>query len=454
MTDQEEMLSSTDENKYTLEEERSEDQYHSNLSRLTIRHEKASEMVALQPGYIVRQGIFIFFIVFVCIAGASWFIQYPDIVNVNAILTSVNPPKKIIARQSGRLTNLFVKGNEFVTKGELLGTIESTADYISVLALSGAIDSMQILLNQNKDSLIPSLIKTYNNLGDLQSAYQSFTTAYLQFQQSLPGGLLIEKRNLLLKDFNNTLLQNNSLVSQEKIQEQDFALAKKQFEANKKLYEEKVISDFDFNNEKSKIIAKTLNMSQIHAGIIGAASTIISKKSAIVDLDNQIEQQRFTFMQTIATCKAQIDNWKQNYLISTPIDGTVSFINILQVNQYVQASQLLFYINTVNTAYFMQATLGQSNFGKVHVGQKVLLKFPAYPSEEYGSVYGAVSYISNVPSDSGFLCEISLSDGLITDFHRTLIYKDNLIASGQIITKKHRLLEKLLFKSRSFFKQN
>ena len=54
----------------------------------------------------------------------------------------------------------------------------------------------------------------------------------------------------------------------------------------------------------------------------------------------------------------------------------------------------------------------QYNFGKLKPGQKVLLKFQAYPFQQYGSVAGKIDHISASPSDSGYLAKVILPEGL------------------------------------------
>ena len=43
-----------------------------------------------------------------------------------------------------------------------------------------------------------------------------------------------------------------------------------------------------------------------------------------------------------------------------------------------------------NISYFVEMLIPQYNFGKVKQGQDVLLKFQAYPFEQYGSVLGKI----------------------------------------------------------------
>ncbi|MCA6486505.1 MAG: HlyD family secretion protein, partial [Chitinophagaceae bacterium] len=84
----------------------------------------------------------------------------------------------------------------------------------------------------------------------------------------------------------------------------------------------------------------------------------------------------------------------------------------------------------------------------VSVGQKVLLKFQAFPHEQFGSVAGKVEYISSTPTDSGYLAKVILPKGLVTSYGKKLHYQYGLLAQADIITENMRLLERFYYNIR------
>ena len=87
----------------------------------------------------------------------------------------------------------------------------------------------------------------------------------------------------------------------------------------------------------------------------------------------------------------------------------------------------------------------QYNFGKVKTGQIVQLRFQAYPFEQFGMVIGNIDYISQIPTDSGYLARVVLPNGLHTTYKKSLHYQNGLHAQASIITQKMRLLERFYF---------
>jgi HlyD family secretion protein len=88
--------------------------------------------------------------------------------------------------------------------------------------------------------------------------------------------------------------------------------------------------------------------------------------------------------------------------------------------------------------------LSQYSFGKIHEGQKVLVRFSEYPYQEFGAVSGRVSYLSAIPvSDSLFLAKVRFSHGLMTTDGKKLPPTNGMAGQAKIITKNRRLLERL-----------
>jgi hypothetical protein len=101
--------------------------------------------------------------------------------------------------------------------------------------------------------------------------------------------------------------------------------------------------------------------------------------------------------------------------------------------------------NPADSHYYAQVILTQNNFGKINIGQKVQLRFDAYPYQEFGFVAGKLNYISNVPSDSGFLANISLPKNLTTNYNKEIQYRSRLKSQALIITRDTRLLQRFYY---------
>ena len=79
------------------------------------------------------------------------------------------------------------------------------------------------------------------------------------------------------------------------------------------------------------------------------------------------------------------------------------------------------------------------------VGQRVHIRLNNYPDQEFGYVRGEVKSISPAPTeDDMYVLEISLPNGLMTNYGRQLPVSRELKGTADIILANRNLLERLL----------
>ncbi|MCC6634522.1 MAG: HlyD family efflux transporter periplasmic adaptor subunit [Chitinophagaceae bacterium] len=419
-----------------------------------LRGEDYHEIISRKPTFLARWALVLFAIILFLIVAASWFIYYPETITAKAKLNSTNAPKEAIAHTDGKLITITVKEKEFVQAGQILAYIESLANPNAVDRINQQTDSIKYLMNTNKTNEIIYLFPNYtnqkflNNLGELQTNYQTFIQSFITFKDFLNNGFYLRKKIMLQTDLQNLQKMGAVLVHQRELLQADLALTHETFKANETLAKEKVISSMDYRNEESKLIAKKLSLPQINASIINNESQQNDKLKEIAELDNQIAVQKSIFMQALQTLKSEIQAWEYKYVIKAPVAGSVAFTGFYQENQEIKNGQSLFVVQPTNTQYFLEAQILQYNFGKVKLGQQVLLKFEAYPYEQYGSVTGKIDFINTIPTDSGYLAKIILPDGLISNYKKPLQYHTGLTAQADIVTEDIRLLERFYYNIR------
>jgi HlyD family secretion protein len=151
-----------------------------------------------------------------------------------------------------------------------------------------------------------------------------------------------------------------------------------------------------------------------------------------------------------------LEDWKSTYVLIAPVSGSVAFAHFYQENQELQNNETIFYINPDNTSVFAELLIPQQKFGKIRKNQKVLLKLPAYPYSEFGAIEGTLVFISNIPSDSGYLAKAELKYGLYTNYSQADIlsrgtycsskynYRRRLTLSTIVLSVKKLVTEKLV----------
>jgi multidrug efflux pump subunit AcrA (membrane-fusion protein) len=409
---------------------------------------EVQEIISQKPSWIVRNGIILFLGIIGLMIATTFFISYPDVVNANATFTSLNTPKEVKARAEGKLVKLSVAEGKVVAQNEVIGFVESRAMHDEVIALSDWINNVQSKIEYNELLTLPN---DYKNLGEVQQAYQTFMQAHTTYKQYLRSGFYKQKQNMLLEDLSYLQRLHGNLEEQKRMQQEDLGLANKTYDANKKLSDEKVIADVEFRNEKSKLISKAMSIPQINASLISNESSKHEKEKEIVQLENDIAQQKGIFVQAINTLKAQIEDWKNKYLLIAPLAGKVTFVEFLQENTQVKFNQTICYINPENTSYYARVFIPQNNFGKIKVGEQVLLKLNAYPYREFGIIKAKLDFVSSIPTDSGFVAKVVLPNGLVTNYKKQLQYTEGLSAQAEIITQDLNLSDRLFNEIKNIF---
>jgi len=411
-----------------------------------LRSDSVQEVISRQPGFMERWALLIFLIILVFVFAGSWFIKYPDIVQANATLTTANAPKEIVSREDGKLVQLFVANDDKVIQGQTIGWIESTASHNEVVTLYDLLNQAGSLLAKNQTEQVSNLFnKSFHNLGELQSAYQQFIIAWQQFNDYLVNGYYNKRKKSLFEDLIFLQKMHKVLEEQQQLTQQDLQITREGFDANESLYKDKVISKQDLRDQKIKLVSKQMVLPQQVSSLLTNENQQIGKQKEINELEHNISQQKMIFQEAMQTLKSLAEDWIKKYIIKAPVDGKIVFVIPLQENQFMQSGKTIGFVNPPDSRYYAQVMLPQNNFGKIEAGQKVQLRFDAYPYQEFGFVEGKLNYISKVPSDSGFLATIILSKGLTTNYKKDIQYRSGLKSQAWIITKNVRLLQRFYY---------
>ncbi|SDX27102.1 HlyD family secretion protein [Hydrobacter penzbergensis] len=409
----------------------------------SLRSEAMNEIISRKPGFLERWALFFFLFVLLSLIAATWFVHYPDVFKTRATLIATNAPKEIIIRQDGRLIKLFATNNDIVSAGTIIGFIESNAKHEEVLLLRNYLDTAIADLQKNNTQNIESMFATtFDALGELQQGYQQFMISYQQFTDYLNNGFYLRKKKILGEDL--TYLQKNHGIQQQQkeLMLKDLNLSEESYKANESLLKDRVISKQDDRNEQSKLLNKQMSIPQVNSILLNNEIQQREKQKEINELEHSISMQKSIFQQAAQTFLNQVMDWYNKYVLQASISGKITYLTSTQENQFLKAGKILGFINPPNTRYYAEVNLHQYDFGKLDTGQQVQLRFDAYPYEEFGYVKGRLNFITEFATDSGFLAHIQIENGLATNQHKKLQYRDGLKAEALIITKDMRLMER------------
>lgn len=415
------------------------------LEGAALISDEVKEIISYRPHWMIRKGNILFFLILAGLLVITWFIKYPDIINGSTKLVALNAPKLVSSKVEGKLIKLFVTNEERVHTGQHLGYMESTADYEQVLKLQNWIDQTIVATqNSNYTVLVSQPLPTLFDLGELQSSYQDFQNQLTETKQILSSGYYQKKRYALEKDLQYIASLKKTTYEQQKLLEQDQQLQKKEYDAYASLAKDKIIAPLELNQYKSKLIAKEQSLKQVNTQLTNSDMATHSKEKEILDLQKTILDEQQKFNSSLLDLKSQVEKWIQQYVLIAPEEGKILFASSLQENELITNGQSLFYIQPRQTQFYAQLMTAQKGFGKIKVGQRVIIKVESYPSEEYGYIKGIVNYISNIPSRrDSFLVKVTLPEGLTTNYKKEIFFRNDLSAKAEIITDNRKLFDRL-----------
>jgi multidrug resistance efflux pump len=407
---------------------------------------EVEELINYRPHWIIRNGNMFFLIILFLMIASTWFVRYPDIIKGSLKLVAINAPKLLIAKTDGKLQKLLVGNDQEVQEGQPLAFMQSTANHLQVLELENWIQKVQpAIIKDSFGVLFDHPLAIFSQLGELQTDYQEFQSNLIETLQIFPQGYYQEKKRALLKDL--TYLSSIQKNTAEEIQllKEDYELQKIEYKANESLAKDKVIAPIELNQNKSKVIGKEQVMQQANSQIINNSLAEQDKMKEIMDLQKYIIDQKQKFRSALMNLKSKVEIWKQRYIIVAPLAGKVLFTSFLEENQLISSGQEMFYVEPEESKYYGQLMAPQDGLGKIKTGQKVLIRVESFPSTEFGYIHGTVSHISNIPTGrDSFLIKVDLPKGLQTNYNKTIVFRNDLLAQAEVLTDNRKLIDRFI----------
>ncbi len=420
------------------------------LDNIELRSESVQDILTKPPHWLVRWGNTVILIVLLLIFLMSWFIKYPEFVPAPIIVTSKNPPEKIVARMNSKIEKIFVKDHQEVKKEEVLMVLQSAGNYEDILKLRNSIDSIR----PNQIGEFPLSEGAKYKLGELQSDYNAFAKA-----------LQDEKLFTRLKPYapediatNQSLSENRGRIStlkqQLSLENAKFDLTRKNYERSQSLFDQGVIAKLELENEKIKYLQAQQNVKNISISISQLEESInnLNKSKSGVAINSEKDRVNYSSqtLQLFEQLRKAMKQWEQNYLIISSTNGTVSFQQFWGENQFIKAGDaVLSILPKDKEALVGRMSIPSINSGKVAKGEKVLIKLDNYRYQEFGIVEGRVQNISLTPDDKGeYYVDIILPHGLKTSYKKNLTFDKELKGNAEIVTQDLRLIERFFYQIR------
>ena len=416
-----------------------------NENDIELRTSEIDAILGKSPNWIMRTGIGIICISVLILLVGSVFFYYPETISCSINITTNLPPSHLINKGGGLIEKMYVEKNNIVKKDQILAVIKNSANVDDVLWLKLVMDSISTEQYKNKVNIFAS--KKNLELGDLTNSFSELQKAIEAYDIFCRLKTFEKKQQALLKEIQHTNSYEQSLLKKYELENANCDIAAQAFTRDSTLFVGNAATMIEYEQAKSLLIQKKVTLmtnkveieniriqkSQLAHALIENTEQLIEKEKLLIK-DMEIA---FKNMRT------ELNQWIQTFAIVAPYDGKASFSKYWSIGQYVTPGEEVMTIIPVENQLVGKLLLPTAKSGKVKIGQKVNIKLDSYPYIEFGVVQGTVQAISMMPYEKNYLVDVTLPNGLYTNYGKNLQFSQEMPGTAEIITEDVTLFDRI-----------
>lgn len=206
------------------------------------------------------------------------------------------------------------------------------------------------------------------------------------------------------------------------------------------------MSDEEYELSRNKMLQSQQAYSALLSEIKMAEMDINAGEGNMLDLKKDYVDNESIYLLQLRTATEQLQtelkSWERNFLLVSPIDGTVNLMGYWSDNQNVNNGDIVFsVVPSLQSMVVGKLLLPIKGSGKVQVGQRANVRLNNYPDQEFGYLEGRVEHISDTPDPNGnYVVELRFPNGLVTNYGIQLPSNRQLQGNAEVITEDIRLI--------------
>lgn len=417
--------------------------------KIELRSEEVQEVMNHISPWVVRCGITALSVILLVILIGCWIFKYPDTLVAEVTLATEEPPAFVLAHATGKLDTLYVKNGSLVKTETDLGVVSNAASSEDVRWLSGQMEKWAEV-DYDWQRGMELFAGRRLQLGELQSAFAAFITSLSGYARFMELDYYTKKLRAQEKQLGGQRSYLELANRDYRLIEKDAKLAQSMYNRDSTLYMGNAMIAAEFEESGSKYLQNLRSKENARMSLLQAEMQLVQYEENLLDIRKQAydEEQthRTELKNAIEQLIAQLSVWEQSYLLKSPVSGKVTFMRVWGRNQNVKSGETVFVVQPADSTKVLgKALLPLQGSGKVLIGQRVHIRLNNYPDQEFGYVRGEVKSISPAPTEEGlYVVEISLPDGLKTNYGKQLPVSRELKGTADIILADRNVLERLL----------
>jgi membrane fusion protein len=292
--------------------------------------------------------------------------QYSRKATVSGYVTPTSGVAKIFALQAGTIIAVNVTEGEEVRKGQALLTIDTTQ--ISASGEDVNVTILQTLANQ-RDQLNQRIVDEQQHMASER-----------------------ERLTLLIKGLNAGI---SELRAQIPLQESRISIADSLVDSVAILVKKGAVTDVEFKRRQSEAIDQKQNLNSLKQQLATQQNNLTDATYTLSQLPNATEEKSQLLRNELSTIAQRIAEIKgrQAFVIRSPVSGRVTALQA-SVGKVAELNRLQLEVVPTDATLRAELLVPSSAIGFVRLGQRVSIRYEAFPHQNFGRYGGNVTEIS------------------------------------------------------------
>ncbi len=292
------------------------------------------------------------------------YLDIPRITKSFGYTTGTSNVAKVNSVQAGVLLFLKVQDHVAVKRGDILGEVSNER-----FTLNRSLDADQAQLALHKTSLAK---KELINIADNERI--SLKTAKLKIDSGV--------------------LEHSSVLQELTLSQQRLDDLVRQIDRQKDLHAQGFVSNEAVEQKRSEWLQQKLSRSLLERSLLQLEREMATQQEELRLIASRSQSQRAQLMKDMDSSEQEFNEHSSKRIqLIAPIDGVVTQISA-SVGQTVRPDLPIMTIVPEGSAAEVLLLIPSRSIGFIRMGQKVSVRYQAYPYEHYGRHYGVVKEIA------------------------------------------------------------
>ncbi|MAT55297.1 MAG: hypothetical protein CMN32_12520 [Saprospirales bacterium] len=407
-------------------------------------------VIGKPPGWGMRWGLWVVLAAMALLVLLAAVISYSDVVEAPAMLTTEQPPFRVVAPETRTIGKLLVTDGASLEENTPILLWQTDAEPADV----------QMLENSLSEAVNPvQLAGVFGNwtrplrLGSIDPAFIAVRKAARQLLDHQNDPLSQSRLSNLRKQVAEQQALAISLQRQAHTLETELQLAAANVARDSTLLARRSLSESEYDQTRAFYLRKKRELENLQSEIVRNRLLGKQLEAQILDLRQSRasagKAAQLAFETALLELKTAIESWKNGYLLKAPVSGVVAFPDSRRNGQVLAAGEVILSLvpeNGHDARPYCRAWIPAADIAKLKTGMEARIRLEAYPWQQHGELEARIAKLAEVAENGVFEARLSLPNGLATTQGKDLEFHHELQGTVRITTEKRSLLKRLLTK--------